>query len=65
MTGTAVTVQGKKVTLAGRSDASGYVILALPPGSYQFKLLGFSKQIAVAQGKTTLAFLRGGERMVD
>jgi len=65
MAGVAVSVRGGGLVLAGRSDARGYLILALPPGSYQFKLFNFSKQVVVEPGKTALAFIRGGKRMVD
>lgn len=63
--GVAVTVIGKGITLAARTDSSGYLILALPPGVYDFKAFGFVKRVVVEQGKTALAFLRGGKRMVD
>jgi hypothetical protein len=65
MPGVAVTVRGTSVTLAARTNAAGYLILALPPGSYEFKGFGFSKRVVVEAGKTALAALRGGKRMVD
>jgi len=65
MPGVAVTLSGKSLTLAARSDASGYLILALPPGSYEMQLSGFSKKVTVEGRKTALAALRGGKRMVD
>ena len=63
--GVAVTLSGKAITLAGRTDASGYMILALPPGSYELRLFGFSKKVVVESGKTALVAMRGGKRMVD
>lgn len=65
MAGVAVTISGNSLNLAARTDASGYLILALPPGSYEFRLLGFSKNVAVEHGKTALVAIRGGKRMVD
>ena len=65
MPGVAVTVTGKKITLAARADASGYLVLALPPGTYDFRLFGFSKKVKVETGKTALVAIRGGKRMVD
>jgi hypothetical protein len=65
MSGAAVTVRGIAVTLAARTDAAGYLFLALPPGSYQFIFSGFSKRVVVEAGKTAVAALRGGKRMVD
>lgn len=65
MAGMVVTVGGKNITLAARTDANGFLILALPPGSYDFRLLGFSKKATVESGKTALVALRGGKRMVD
>jgi hypothetical protein len=63
--GAAVSVQGEGLTLAARTDGAGYLILALPPGSYEFRLSGFSKRVAIEKGKTTLTFLRAGKRMGD
>jgi hypothetical protein len=65
MAGAAVTITGNALSLAARTDASGYLILALPPGSYEFRLLGFSKKVALEHGKTALLAIRGGKRMVD
>jgi len=65
MPGVAVTVVGNSVTLAARSDAGGYLILALPPGSYEIRLFGLSKKVVVEGRKTALVALRGGKRMVD
>lgn len=65
MPAVAVTLVGKKVTLAARTDASGYLILALPPGSYDLGLFGLSKKVNVQSGKTALVVMRGGKRMVD
>ena len=65
MPGVAVTLMGNSVTLAARSDASGYLILALPPGSYELRLFGLSKKVVVKGRKTALVALRGGKRMVD
>ena len=65
MAGVAVTVTGNSQTRAGRTDASGYLILALPPGSYEVHLFGFSKKVSVEIGKTALVAMRGGKRMVD
>jgi len=65
MAGVAVTITGNSLNLAARTDANGYLILALPPGSYELRLLGFSKKVAVEHGKTALVAIRGGKRMVD
>ena len=61
----AVTVAGKTLTVAGRTDTGGYLILALPSGSYEVRLLGFSRKVTVETGKTALVGIRGGKRMVD
>jgi hypothetical protein len=65
MTGVAVSVRGTAFTLAARTGASGYLILALPAGSYRIQLMGFTKQIVIEAGKTALVPIRGGKRMVD
>lgn len=65
LAGMAVTISRNSLTLAARTDASGYLVLALPPGSYRLQLLGFSKRVDVKVGKTALVALRGGKRMVD
>lgn len=65
LAGVAVTVSGKALNLAARTDASGYLILALPPGSYEVRLFGFTRKVDVESGKTALTALRGGKRMVD
>jgi len=63
--GVAVTLTAKSSTVAGRTDANGYLIMALPPGSYDVRLLGFSQKVIVEGGKTALVAIRGGKRMVD
>ena len=65
MAGVAITVSGSSLDLAARTDASGYLILALPPGNYELRLAGFAAKVTVASGKTALAAVRGGKRMVD
>lgn len=65
MAGVAVTISGEGLTLAARTDASGYLVLALPPGSYDLRLFGFTKKVEVQNGKTALVAMRGGKRMVD
>lgn len=65
MAGVAVSVQGTGFILAARTNAGGYLILALPAGSYRMKLAGFTKQVVIDAGKTVLVSLRGGKRMVD
>jgi hypothetical protein len=60
-----VSVTGKSLTVAGRTDASGYLILALPPGSYDVRLFGFLHKVTVETGKTALVAIRGGKRMGD
>ncbi len=65
MAGVAVTLSGHALTVVGRTDADGYLILALPPGSYEARLLGFSKKLTVEMGKTALVAIRGGKRMGD
>ena len=63
--GCAVTVGGQALTLAARSDENGYLILALPPGSYDLHLFGITRKVTVELGKTALVAIRGGKRMVD
>jgi hypothetical protein len=63
--GVAVSVRGTAFTLAARTNSLGYLILALPAGSYELRLFGFTKRVVLEPGKTTLAFIRGGKRMVD
>ena len=65
MAGVVVAVKGTSWKLAARTDASGYLILALPPGSYDLGLFGLSKKVTVESGKTALVAMRGGKRMVD
>ncbi|MBJ6723485.1 peptidase associated/transthyretin-like domain-containing protein [Geomesophilobacter sediminis] len=63
--GVAVQLQGGSISLAARTDVAGYLILALPPGNYTIRLGSFEKAVVIERGKTTLASLRGGKRMVD
>ena len=65
LAGVAVTLTGNALTITGRTDASGYLILALPAGNYDARLLGFSKKVTVESGKTALVAIKGGKRMVD
>jgi hypothetical protein len=65
ITDVAVTLAAKSFHVAGRTDANGYLIMALPPGSYDVRLLGFSQKVTVDGGKTALVAIRGGKRMVD
>jgi hypothetical protein len=65
MAGVAVNVRAAGFSLAARTNANGYLILALPAGSYQFTLAGFTKQVVIDLGKTALVSIRGGKRMVD
>jgi hypothetical protein len=65
LAGVAATVSGSSLTLAARTDASGYLVLALPPGNYDVRLFGFTKKVTLENGKTALVAVRGGKRMVD
>jgi hypothetical protein len=65
MPGLALTVKSRSLMLAARTDENGYLILALPPGKYELQLAGLTKTVTVEKGKTSLAALRGGKRMVD
>jgi len=65
MPGIAVTVRGSGLILATRTNAGGYAILALPPGSYEVSIFGFTKRVVVDSGKTVLTSIRGSKRMVD
>lgn len=65
MGGVAITLNGHSLTVAGRTDENGYLILALPAGSYDVRLYGFSKKVTVEIAKTALVAMRGGKRMVD
>ena len=65
MAGMLVTITGDSMTVAGRTDASGYLVLALPPGSYDVRLAGVTKKWVVDKQKTALVALRGGKRMGD
>jgi len=65
MAGVVVTVNGTSLKVAARTDAGGYLILALPPGSYDIGLFGLSKKVTVEGGKTALVTIRGSKRMVD
>jgi len=62
MAGMLVTITGDSMTVA---DASGYLVLALPPGSYDVRLAGVTKKWVVDKQKTALVALRGGKRMGD
>jgi len=65
MPGIAVGVRGNGVNIVTRTNSGGYVVLALPEGSYEFKLFGFVKRVVVESGKTALLAMRGSKRMVD
>jgi hypothetical protein len=65
ISGAPVEIIGGGLKLAVRADEHGYVILALPPGQYELRLLGFSRKVKLEKGKNALAAIRGGKRMVD
>lgn len=65
MPAVAVVVSSASLALAARADANGYLILALPAGSYQLSLFGISKRVTIEKGKSALVSIRGGKRMVD
>lgn len=65
MAGVPVTFVAPSLTLAARSDASGYVVLALPPGNYEVRGAAALRRIIVERGRTAVAALRSGKRMVD
>ena len=65
ISGAPVEIIGGGLKLVVRADEHGYVVLALPPGQYEVRLLGFSRKVKLEKGKNALAAIRGGKRMVD
>ena len=63
--GEPVEIRGEKVTLLTRTDQAGYFILALPAGTYEFRVRGFSRTVRIKAGENSFIALRGGKRMVD
>jgi hypothetical protein len=63
--GAPVEIIGGAFKLAVRADEHGYVVLALPPGQYEVRLLGFSRKVKLEKGRNALVAIRGGKRMVD
>jgi hypothetical protein len=65
LSGEAIEVSGKRLSLAVRTDRDGYFVLALPPAAYELRWRGFAQKVTVSNGTTTLVALRGGKRLVD
>ena len=65
MPGETVEIRDGKTIMAVRSDASGYFVLALPPGNYDLRVRNIGRKVTVERGKTTFVALRGAKRMVD
>ena len=56
---------GNRVVTNVVSDEHGYFVALLPAGSYRIASGAFTAEATVEVGKTTLAALRTGKRMVD
>lgn len=63
--GCRVDITGNGLDQAAESGPDGFAIAALPPGQYQVKAMGRSTPIVIESGKTSLAAIRAGKRMVD
>lgn len=48
-----------------QTDGSGYFVALLPAGAYRISCGAFAAEVAVEAGKTTLAAVQAGKRMVD
>jgi hypothetical protein len=62
---TVTILSGAAAVLRTQADASGYFVALLPAGSYRISSGAFSAETTVEVGKTTLAALQTGIRMVD
>ena len=56
---------GETVVLRTQSDGSGYFVALLPAGVYRISCGPFAAEATVEDGKTTLAVVQAGKRMVD
>jgi hypothetical protein len=65
LAGEPVEIRGKDISLTVRCDLTGHFVVALPPGSYELIVRGFSRKVTVEQGRNLFIPLRGGKRMVD
>ena len=63
--GAPVEITGEMGRLAVRADQNGYVVLAIPSGLYEARLMGMSRKVKIEKGKNALLAIRGGKRMVD
>jgi len=63
--GLAVTLRGGTGQVAATTGATGFFVIALPPGEYEVQVAGVPRKVTVEKGKTSLIAIRGGKRMVD
>lgn len=56
---------GDAVILRTQTDGSGYFVALLPAGVYRIGSGAFAAEATVETGKTTLAAVQAGKRMVD
>lgn len=48
-----------------RTDSEGYAVIALPAGEYEVSVQGMKRTVTLEKGRTLLAPIRVGKRMVD
>lgn len=64
--GLALTIfSGESPLLRTQTDQSGHFVAVLPAGVFRVSSGAFSIEVTVEAGKTTLAALKAGKRMVD
>ena len=56
---------GDALVLRAQTDSAGYFVVMLPAGKYRISCGTFEAEAAVEVGKTTLATVQAGKRMVD
>jgi len=56
---------GDAFVLRSQTDGFGYFVALLPAGAYRISCGGFAAEATIEAGKTTLATVQAGKRMVD
>lgn len=63
--GAAVELRRGAWRMAGRTDSLGYLVLAVPAGTYEITAKGQRREARIEMGRSALLAVRTGKRMVD
>jgi len=63
--GAAVELRRGAWRMAGRTDSLGYLVLAVPAGTYEITVRGQRREARIEVGRSALVAVRTGKRMVD